>query len=247
MYNKVILMGRLTADPELRQTSQGISVCSFTIAVDRSYSKNEERQADFFRVTAWRNTAEFVSKYFSKGKMAIVEGKVQNSNYTDNQGVMHRTCEVQADNVSFGETKAASELHAQNAMAYGGGGGYGGNAGGGYGGNTGGGYGGNAGGRPGGGYGSNGGGGYNSGQFTNSPVYSDSFAPSVSGEQGSGSRGQVSQGGQGQGGQDIRGQVVPTSSQAGESPFGKPLGEPISIGDFSDFDDVFSDGEVPFN
>ncbi|MDR0983646.1 MAG: single-stranded DNA-binding protein [Ruminococcus sp.] len=240
MYNKVILMGRLTADPELKQTSQGISVCSFTIAVDRSYSKNEEKQADFFRVTAWRNNAEFVSKYFSKGKMAIVEGKVQNSNYTDNQGITHRTCEVQADNVMFGETKAASELHSQNAMAYGGktGGQYGGNAGGSQ-----------YGGRPQGNYG---GGGYNSGQYSNTP-YSDSFAPNAGGISGGGNSSGGSPFGNSSGGAALGGVASGAAAggalaqPGGESPFGKPLGEPISIGDFSDFDDVFSDGEVPFN
>jgi single-strand DNA-binding protein len=228
MYNKVILMGRLTADPELRQTSQGVSVCSFTIAVDRSFSKSEERQADFFRVTAWRNNADFVSKFFAKGKMAIVEGRIQNNNYTDSQGITHRTCEIQADNVMFGETKAASELHSQNAGNYGGGGNSYGNrpqnnytGGTGYNGNT---------------------NGYNSGQFTNTPVYTDSFAPNLA----TGNGGNVGNSGNANLGTPSPSAQSP-APQGRDVAFGKPLGEPISIGDFSDFDDVFSDGEVPFN
>ena len=85
MLNKVILMGRLTADPELRQTPSGVSSCRFSVAVNRNYTSKEtgERQTDFINVVAWRNTAEFVSRYFSKGKMIIVEGSLRNNNYTD--------------------------------------------------------------------------------------------------------------------------------------------------------------------
>ncbi len=110
MINKVILMGRLTADPELRQTPSGISSCRFTVAVDRGYKSKDsgERQADFIRVISWRQTAEFVSRYFSKGKMIIVEGSLRNNDYTDNNGVKHYSMDVQADNVSFGESKSAS-------------------------------------------------------------------------------------------------------------------------------------------
>jgi single-strand DNA-binding protein len=112
MLNKVILMGRLTADPELRQTASGISSCRFTVAVDRGYKSREtgERQTDFISVTAWRQTAEFVSRYFSKGKMIIVEGNLRTGSYTDRNhpDVTHYTTDVYADNVSFGETKAAS-------------------------------------------------------------------------------------------------------------------------------------------
>lgn len=107
MLNKVILMGRLTADPELRQTTTGISTCRFTIAVDRPYQKDKERQADFIRVNTWRTTAEFVTRFFSKGKMIIVEGSLRNNDYTDKDGVKHYSMEVQADNVSFGESKGA--------------------------------------------------------------------------------------------------------------------------------------------
>lgn len=101
-------MGRLVADPELRQTTNGISVCSFRIAVDRNYSKGQERQADFIDIVAWRSSAEFVSKYFSKGKMIIVEGSIQTRNYEDKNGNKRTAVEVVADNVMFGETKSAS-------------------------------------------------------------------------------------------------------------------------------------------
>ena len=117
MRNKVILMGRLTADPELRQTQSGISSCRFTVAVDRRFAdKNTgERKADFINVIAWRQQAEFVSRYFSKGRMIIVEGSIQNNNYTDSNGVKHYGYDVVADNVSFGESKAAA---AQNNSNY---------------------------------------------------------------------------------------------------------------------------------
>ena len=105
MLNKVILMGRLVADPEFRQTTSGIPVCRIRVAVDRPFRKDQERQADFINVTCWRNTAEFVSRYFSKGKMIIVEGALRNNDYTDNNGVKHYSMEVQADNISFGESK----------------------------------------------------------------------------------------------------------------------------------------------
>ena len=122
MINKVIIMGRLTADPELRQTTSGISTCRFTVAVDRGFKSKDtgERQADFIRVTAWRQTAEFVSRYFSKGKMIIVEGSLRNSDYTDQNGVKHYGMDVQADNVSFGETKSASAQNGAIGVAGGG-------------------------------------------------------------------------------------------------------------------------------
>ncbi|MDE5917817.1 MAG: single-stranded DNA-binding protein, partial [Oscillospiraceae bacterium] len=100
MLNKVILMGRLTADPELRQTPSGISSCRFSIAIDRSYKSRDtgERQTDFINIVTWRQTAEFVSRYFSKGRMIIVEGSLRNNNYTDSNGVKHYSMDVQADN-----------------------------------------------------------------------------------------------------------------------------------------------------
>ncbi len=109
MLNKVIIMGRLTADPELRQTQSGIANCRFSVAVDRPYQKDKEKQADFIRVTTWRQTAEFVSRYFSKGKMIIVEGSLRNNDYTDANGVKHYSMDVQADNVMFGESKNAAQ------------------------------------------------------------------------------------------------------------------------------------------
>lgn len=108
MLNKAILMGRLVADPELRQTTNGIAVCSFRIAVDRNYSRDRERQADFIDIVAWRSTAEFVSKYFTKGKMIIVEGSIQSRSYEDKNGNKRTAIEVVADNVLFGETKSAA-------------------------------------------------------------------------------------------------------------------------------------------
>lgn len=109
MINRVILMGRLTRDPEFRQTTSGIPVCRFSVAVDRPYRKDQDKKADFINVTAWRNTAEFVSRYFSKGKMIIVEGSLHNNDYTDNNGVKHYSMDVQAENVSFGESKGSSD------------------------------------------------------------------------------------------------------------------------------------------
>ncbi len=110
MLNKVILMGRLTADPELRQTTSGIASCRFSVAIDRGYKSKDtgERQTDFINVIAWRQTAEFICRYFSKGRMIIVEGSLRNNNYTDNNGVKHYSMDVQADNVTFGESKSAA-------------------------------------------------------------------------------------------------------------------------------------------
>lgn len=98
--NKVFLMGRLTRDPELRQTQSGTSVCRFSVAVDR-YSKDDEKKADFIDVTAWRQTAEFVCKWFGKGKMIFIEGNIQNNNYTDKNGNKVYSYVVTADKVDF--------------------------------------------------------------------------------------------------------------------------------------------------
>ena len=110
MINKVILMGRLTADPELRQTPSGVSVCRFRVAVNRPYADKQtgERQSDFINVIAWRASADFVARYFSKGRMIIVEGSLRNNDYTDQNGVKHYSMEVQADSVTFGESKNAA-------------------------------------------------------------------------------------------------------------------------------------------
>ena len=182
MLNKVILMGRLVADPEFRQTTSGIPVCRIRVAVDRPVRKDQERQADFINVTCWRNTAEFVSRYFSKGKMIIVEGSLRNNDYTDNNGVKHYSMEVVADNVTFGESKGASQ----------GGGDYAGGQQGGY--------------APQGGYGQQG------GYQQNAP------------QQGSWQ------------------QSAPQQHPAPQA----PAQDSLSIGDIGDFEEILSDGEVPF-
>ena len=117
MINKVILMGRLCADPELRNTQSGIAVCRFRIAVNRQYSKNSDQKADFINIVSWRQQAEFVNRYFRKGSMIIVEGKLQNADYTDSNGVKHYAMDVQADNVTFGESKTAQNA-AQSVMSH---------------------------------------------------------------------------------------------------------------------------------
>lgn len=110
MYNRVILMGRLVRDPELKTTQSGISMCRFSVAVDRKFAKQgEERQADFFDVTVWRQTAEFVCKYFTKGRMIHIEGVLQNNNYTDKDGVKHYSNIVIGENVSFCGDKSGTQ------------------------------------------------------------------------------------------------------------------------------------------
>lgn len=106
MLNRVILMGRLTADPELRQTQSGISVLSFSIAVDRDFTpKGEEKQTDFVNLVAWRQTAEFISKYFSKGRMIAVEGSLRVRNYVDSNGNKRVATEVVIDRAYFADSK----------------------------------------------------------------------------------------------------------------------------------------------
>ena len=106
MLNKIILMGRLTRDPELRRTQSGTAVASFTLAVDRDYKPQDgERETDFIDIVAWRGTGEFVSKYFTKGRMAVVEGRLQVRDWTDKDGNKRRSTEVVADNVYFGDSK----------------------------------------------------------------------------------------------------------------------------------------------
>lgn len=165
MINKVILMGRLTADPELRQTTSGIASCRFSVAVDRGYKSKDtgERQADFINVIAWRQTAEFVSRYFSKGKMIIVEGSLRNNNYTDANGNKRYSMDVQADNVTFGETKSASANNASAGIA--------------------------------------------SGSFQ---------------------------------------QLAPAPTSVSASPQSTPVEDSIQLGDLGDFEEILSDGEVPF-
>ena len=106
MLNCAVIMGRLTSDPELRQTPSGVSVTRFTVAVDRGYVKaGEERKADFINVVAWRQTAEFVSRYFQKGSMIAVQGSIQTGSY-EKDGVKRYTVEISADNVSFCGSKS---------------------------------------------------------------------------------------------------------------------------------------------
>ncbi len=106
MLNKIFIMGRLTRDPELRRTQSGTPVTSFSLAVDRDFkSQSGERETDFIDVVAWRSTAEFVSKYFTKGRMAVVEGRLQIRPWTDKDGNNRRSAEVVADNVYFGDSR----------------------------------------------------------------------------------------------------------------------------------------------
>ena len=106
MLNRIILMGRLTRDPELRRTGSGTAVTSFSLAVDRDFkSQSGEKETDFIDIVAWRNTAEFVSKYFTKGRMAVVEGRLQIRDWTDKDGGKRRSAEVVADNVYFGDSQ----------------------------------------------------------------------------------------------------------------------------------------------
>ena len=107
MLNHVVVMGRLTRDVELRRTGSGVAVASFTLAVDRDFADKQsgEKETDFIDCVAWRSTGEFVSKYFTKGSMAIVSGRLQIRNWTDKDGNKRRSAEVLADNVYFGEAK----------------------------------------------------------------------------------------------------------------------------------------------
>ena len=140
MLNHIVIMGRLTRDPELRRTGSGIAVASFTVAVDRDFGGRDggERETDFIDCVAWRQTGEFVSKYFTKGSMIVVSGRLQIRNWNDKDGNKRRSAEVVADNCYFGESRRSSEGNSNyGGNAYGGNS-YGGNS---YGGNN---YGGNA-------------------------------------------------------------------------------------------------------
>ena len=120
MLNHITIMGRLTRDPEMRSTQSGVAVASFTLAVDRDFGGKDggEKQTDFIDCTAWRHTAEFVSKYFSKGRMAVVSGRLQIDSYTDNDGNKRKSAKVIADNIYFGDSKkdgaAGSQSDGQN-------------------------------------------------------------------------------------------------------------------------------------
>lgn len=120
MLNKIILMGRLTRDPELRRTNGGTAVASFALAVDRDFkSQSGEKETDFIDIVAWRNTAEFVSKYFSKGRTAVVEGRLQIRDWTDKDGGKRRSAEVIAENVYFGDSKKEPSGNSYDAPSYG--------------------------------------------------------------------------------------------------------------------------------
>ena len=118
MLNHITIMGRLTRDPELRRTGSGVAVASFTVAVDRDFGGRDggERETDFIDCVAWRQTGEFVSKYFTKGSMIVVSGRLQIRNWNDKDGNKRRSAEVVADNVYFGESKRSSDA----GSAYGG-------------------------------------------------------------------------------------------------------------------------------
>ena len=129
MLNHITIMGRLTREPELRRTGSGVAVASFTVAVDRDFGGRDggERETDFIDCVAWRQTGEFVSKYFTKGRIAVVSGRLQIRNWTDKEGNKRRSAEVVADNCYFGESKRNSEGNAYGGNTYGGnayGGGY---------------------------------------------------------------------------------------------------------------------------
>ena len=105
MLNHIVLMGRLTRDPELRHTQSGVAVASFTLAVERDFGGKGEKQTDFIDIVAWRNTGEFAAKYFNKGQLMAVSGRLQLRDWTDNNDVKRKAAEVIADNVYFAEGK----------------------------------------------------------------------------------------------------------------------------------------------
>lgn len=183
MLNKVILMGRLTADPQMRQTPSGVSMCRFSVAVDRPFTSKEtgQREADFINVVAWRQQADFIGRYFTKGSMIIVEGSLRNNNYTDQNGVKHYGMDVLADNVSFGESKRSREAN-QGAGGF------------------------NPNPAPQNGYNNN---------YNNAPVQNNYSQPS--------------------------------GNQSYNNPAPAPAADPsLPLGDLGDFEEIISDGEVPF-
>ena len=122
MLNHITIMGRLTRDPELRRTGSGIAVASFTVAVDRDFGGRDggEKETDFIDCVAWRQTGEFVSKYFTKGSMIVVSGRLQIRNWTDKEGNKRRSAEVVADNCYFGESKRNDQGSSYGGNTYGG-------------------------------------------------------------------------------------------------------------------------------
>ena len=120
MLNHITIMGRLTRDPELRRTGSGIAVTSFTVAVDRDFADKQsgEKETDFIDCVAWRNTGEFVDKYFSKGRMAVVSGRLQIRSWTDKDGNKRRSAEVVADNVYFADSNKDTQNTNNGAQSY---------------------------------------------------------------------------------------------------------------------------------
>jgi single-strand DNA-binding protein len=120
MLNHIVIMGRLTREPELRTTQSGVNVASFSVAVDRDFGGRDggERQTDFFDVSAWRQTGEFVSKYFQKGRMIVVSGRMQSRKYQDREGNNRTAWEIQADNVYFGDSKRDSDNAGYSQSSY---------------------------------------------------------------------------------------------------------------------------------
>ena len=189
MYNRVILMGRLTRDPELRTTQSGLTMCRIGIAVERNFAKQgQERQTDFFDITCWGQQAEFVCKYFNKGRMIHVEGRIQNDNYTDQNGVKQYRTSIIADRIDFcgdkrndGGNFGGGQPYGAPQQNYGGNGGYNNN----YGGQS-----------------------YGNPQY-NQPAPTPAPAPAP--------------------------QAAPNQAP-----------QPIELGDLGDFEEILSDGEVPF-
>ena len=118
MLNHITVMGRLTRDPELRRTGSGVAVTSFTIACDRDFGNNGEKETDFVEIVCWRNTAEFVSKYFSKGRMAVVFGRLQIRSWNDKDGNKRKTAEIVADNVYFGDSKSNTQSQSSGYVGF---------------------------------------------------------------------------------------------------------------------------------
>lgn len=116
-FNKVIIAGRLTADPELKQTQGGNLVTSFSLAVNRKVGKDAEKKADFFNIVAWRNTAEFICRHFSKGRAIIVCGRLENRSWTDDQNVKHMVTEIIAEEVDFADSKTDGSVSSAPASA----------------------------------------------------------------------------------------------------------------------------------
>lgn len=118
MLNHIVIMGRLTRDPELRRTANGTAVTSFTIACDRDFGSDGQKETDFVECVAWRSTGEFVSKYFAKGRMAVVSGRLQIRKWEDKDGNKRTTAEVVADNVYFGDSKRDADSASSTASNF---------------------------------------------------------------------------------------------------------------------------------